>query len=170
MTDTTNQPARERKIVRVAGLEFTVHSSRERSCTLEGRYFFAIGRNCAGWTLFEHDAALFEQPARPLGRKFERVADSEDLVTEIRRLVETGDQLPNDLRPAWEIDEERFRESVRVAECRRITKADAKREARKQAEDAKHARWVKRSGIEQCQYCLGVGPAGGQCQHCGAYI
>jgi hypothetical protein len=119
MTDTTTQPARERKIVRVAGLEFTVHSSRERSCTLEGRYFYAMGRSCSGWTLFEHDSDIFDQPARPLGRKFERLLDTKALVAEIRRLVETGEKLPTNCRPPWEIDEARHRESQAALEAQR---------------------------------------------------
>jgi hypothetical protein len=101
---------RDFKNVKSYGLPFIVHSSRERETTIEGRHFFVIGRNSHGWTLFEHDRSIGEHgQAKPIGRKFERIANTMALVAEIRRLVETGERLPSDCRPPWEIDEPRFR-------------------------------------------------------------
>uniref|UniRef100_A0AAU6W2E9 Uncharacterized protein n=1 Tax=Pseudomonas phage Touem01 TaxID=3138548 RepID=A0AAU6W2E9_9VIRU len=166
----TNDTARHRKTVRVKGLEFTVHSSRERSCAVGGRHFFAVGRNCAGWTLFEHAESIVETATACIGRKFEPLADSEDLVTEIRRLVETGDKLPADRRPPWQIDADYFNECLRIAECRRNTKAQAKAEERQKVQDAKHARWMKQSGLDHCTCCLTVSSVGSKCPTCGTPI
>lgn len=99
-----------RKTATVDGVTFTIISGRERSTTFEVRHFFAIGRNIAGYTLFEHDQDIaVTGQAKQIGRKFERLLDTKALVVEIKRLVLTGDKLPADRRPPWEIDEPRFR-------------------------------------------------------------
>ncbi len=113
-------PSKPRKTVKSGGLEFTVLSSRERCCTLGGRYFFCIGRNISGWTLFEHDQDItMHGQCRSIGRKFERLLDTKALVAEIQRLVETGDKLPTDCRPPWEIDEARHYASQSALEAQR---------------------------------------------------
>lgn len=96
---------KEPKLVTREGLQFKVMSSRERGAELGGRHFFCIGRDADGWTLFENDQDITVTGiATPLGRKFERLLDTKALVAEIRRLVETGQRLPTDTRPPWEID------------------------------------------------------------------
>lgn len=105
-------PGKPYKHVKACGMVFTVHGSRERSTVQGGRFFHAIGRNIAGWTLFEHSADLPIHGSVPIiGRKFERLLDSKALVDEINRLVATGERLPTDLRPPFEIDEARHRDN-----------------------------------------------------------
>jgi hypothetical protein len=103
-------PGKPYKQITSGKMLFTIHGSRERSTVLGGRFFHAIGRNTIGWTLFEHGADLPEHGSVPIiGRKFERLLDTKALVAEINRLVSTGERLPTDLRPAFEIDEVRHR-------------------------------------------------------------
>ena len=141
MTDTESK----NRPVKMAGLVFTRLSSRERAITFEGRHFFCIGRDSAGWTLFEHEFSIVEstQGVRRIGRKFERLADSEELVAEILRLVETGEKLPTDFRPPWEIDEPRHAANQIAVAKRRIEKADAKAELKRQKELKKSAKTTK---------------------------
>lgn len=152
MTDTESKY----RPVKMAGMVFTRLSSRERAVTVEGRHFFCIGRDSAGWTLFEHDGSIVEstEGVRSIGRKFERLADSEELVEEIQRLVATGEQLPNDRRPPWEIDEPRHAASQIAVARRRIEKAEAKAEAKRLKEDAKSGRFMKKAGITKCDHCF----------------
>lgn len=138
-TESKNRP------VKMAGLVFTRLGSRERAITVEGRHFFCIGRDSAGWTLFEHESSIVEstQGVRRIGRKFERLADSEELVAEILRLVETGEKLPTDFRPPWEIDEPRHAANQIAVAKRRIEKAEAKAELKRQKELKKSAKTTK---------------------------
>lgn len=132
--------------VKMAGMVFTRLSSRERAITVEGRHFFCIGRDSAGWTLFEHDGSITDVEVggvHSIGRKFERLADSEELVAEIRRLVETGEKLPTNCRPPWEIDEPRHAASQIAVAKRRIEKADAKAEAKRLKELKKSTKTAK---------------------------
>jgi hypothetical protein len=145
--------------VKMAGMVFARLSSRERAVTAEGRHFFCVGRDSAGWTLFEHDGSITDEKAvaggvRSIGRKFERLADSEELVEEILRLVEKGEHLPNDRRPPWEIDEPRHAASQIAVARRRIDKAHAKAQAKMLKETAKADRDLKKAGIVQCEHCL----------------
>lgn len=99
-----------RKTATIDGVTFTIISGRERSTTFEARHFFAVGRNCAGYTLFEHDQDIaVTGQAKQIGRKFERLLDTKALVLEIKALVLTGKTLPTDCRPPWEINEPAFR-------------------------------------------------------------
>lgn len=129
--------------VKMAGMVFTRLSSRERAITVEGRHFFCIGRDSAGWTLFEHAEDITAVATPVLGRKFERLADSEELVAEILRLVETGEKLPTDRRPPWEIDEPRHAANQIAVAKRRIEKAEAKAELKRQKELKKSAKTTK---------------------------
>ena len=54
MTDTESK----NRPVKMAGMVFTRLSSRERAITVEGRHFFCIGRDSAGWTLFEDNNSI----------------------------------------------------------------------------------------------------------------
>lgn len=158
--------------VKMAGLVFTRLGSRERAITVEGRHFFCIGRDSAGWTLFEHESSIVEstQGVRRIGRKFERLADSEELVAEILRLVETGEKLPTDFRPPWEIDEPRHAANQIAVARRRIAKADAKAEAKMLKENAKVDRELKKAGITQCDNafcCAAYASTNTHCPHCG---
>jgi hypothetical protein len=92
------------------GLTWVVISTKERETTYGGRHFFAVGRDCDGFTLFEHAERVSEGgQAKLIGRKFERLQNGMVLASEIKHLVETGEKLPTDCRPPWEIDEDRFR-------------------------------------------------------------
>lgn len=156
------------KRVRTAGMVFTVMSSRERATTLDGRHFFCIGRDCAGWTLFEHNQSLaMHGTAHCIGRKFERLADTEDLVAEIRRLVEAGEKLPTDRRPPWEICEARHRESQAIVANRREQKMLDAAAAKQAKEDAKCERWLKKEGLVHCSRCLVVHRIIENCPSCG---
>lgn len=150
MTDTESKY----RPVKMAGMVFTRLSSRERAVTVEGRHFFCVGRDSAGWTLFEHAEDITATPTPILGRKFERLADSEELVEEIRRLVATGEKLPTDRRPPWEIDEPRHAASQIAVARRRIEKTDAKAEAKMLKENAKADRELKKAGITVCENML----------------
>lgn len=163
--------ATTRKTVRCYGIEFTVHSSRERSCTVGDRHFFAIGRNCAGWTLFEHDQNIAANgQARCLGRKFDHLLDTEALVVEIKRLVLMGEQLPTDIRPPWEIDADRFKINKSALIYERYAKANAKLDAKHKAEDARNDRWMKKQGLAICERCHAVGRAHEHCAQCGCEL
>ncbi len=169
MTDTESKY----RPVKMAGLVFTRLSSRERAITVEGRHFFCIGRDSAGWTLFEHDGSITDVEVggvHSIGRKFERLADSEELVAEIRHLVETGEKLPTDRRPPWEIDEPRHAASQIAVARRRIAKADAKAEAKMLKENAKADREMKKAGITVCENmlcCAAYVITDTHCPHCG---
>lgn len=142
MTDTESKY----RPVKMAGMVFTRLSSRERAITVEGRHFFCIGRDSAGWTLFEHDGSITDVEVggvHSIGRKFERLADSEELVAEIRRLVATGEKLPTNCQPPWEIDEPRHAASQIAVARRRIEKADAKAEAKRLKELKKSTKTAK---------------------------
>jgi ribosomal protein L32 len=169
MTDYTG-PIRQRKTVVTGGLTFTIHSSRERSCTVGDRHFFAIGRNCAGWTLFEHAESIVEQSTRCLGRKFERLLDTEALVVEIKRLVESGEHLPTNISPPWEIDADRFKANQAALLYERYAKANAKLDEKQKAEDAKNDRWMKKNGLAICERCHAVGRAHEHCAQCGCQL
>lgn len=160
--------------VKMAGLVFTRLSSRERAISVEGRHFFCIGRDSAGWTLFEDDNSIAavgtETAVRSIGRKFERLADSEELVAEIRRLVATGEKLPTNCQPPWEIDEPRHAASQIAVAKRRIEKADAKAEAKMLKENAKVDRELKKAGITVCENmlcCAAYVITDNHCPHCG---
>lgn len=107
-----NEPAKGLRTVKAGGLTFTIHGSRERSTVLGGRFFHAIGTNSTGWTLFENETDITTTGSTVmLGRQFERVLDTKALAKRIMQLVETGERLPTDLRPPFEIDEARHREN-----------------------------------------------------------
>jgi hypothetical protein len=107
-----NEPAKGLRTVKAAGMTFTLHGSRERSTVLGDRFFHAVGANSIGWTLFENQADIVTAGSVIMtGRKFERLLDTKTLAKEITRLVETGERLPNDLRPPFEIDEARHRDN-----------------------------------------------------------
>lgn len=167
MTDTESKY----RPVKMAGMVFTRLSSRERAITVEGRHFFCIGRDSAGWTLFEDDGSIVDPNStgvRPIGRKFERLADSDELVAEIRRLVATGEKLPTDRRPPWEIDEPRHAANQIEVARRRIDKAHAKEQAKMLKENAKNDRFMKKAGIVQCENCLLARDIKmTNCPHCG---
>lgn len=117
---------KEPKLVTREGMQFKVCSSRERCAEINGRHFFCIGRDADGWTLFEHDQDItVTGSARALGRKFERLLNTKALVAEIRRLAETGEHLPADCRPPWEIDAARHEanQSALAAQRRAAGKA-----------------------------------------------
>jgi hypothetical protein len=165
MTDTESKY----RPVKMAGMVFTRLSSRERAITVEGRHFFCIGRDSIGWTLFEHAEDLTAQATPALGRKFERLADSEELVAEIRRLVETGEKLPIDRRPPWEIDEPRHAANQIEVARRRIDKVHAKAQAKMLKDTAKADRDRKKAGIVQCDNCLLARSIDlPYCPHCGS--
>jgi hypothetical protein len=92
------------------GLTWVIHGPKERETTHGGRHFYAVGRDCDGFNLFEHDEPVGERGnAKLIGRKFERLQNNMTLAAEIKRLVEADEKLPTDCRPPWEIDEDRFR-------------------------------------------------------------
>lgn len=109
------------KTVTRYGMTFAVISSRERCVSVDGRHFFCAGRDCDGWTLFEHDSDLVRTGSSKLiGRKFERVENTQALVAEIRRLLATGEKLPTDVRPPWVIDKARHDQCMRNFAANRL--------------------------------------------------
>lgn len=110
-----------RKTVTRYGMTFTVISSRERLASAGGRFFLCTGRDCDGWTLFEHDSDLLETgSAKLIGRKFDRLENTQALATEINRLLATGDKLPSDVRPPWIIDQARHDQCMRGFAANRL--------------------------------------------------
>lgn len=109
------------KTVTRYGMTFTVISSRERCVSVDRRHFFCAGRDCDGWTLFEHDSDLLRTGSSKLiGRKFERIENTQALVAEIQRLLATGEKLPTDVRPPWVIDKARHDQCQRMFAANRL--------------------------------------------------
>lgn len=109
------------KTVTRYGMTFAVISSRERCVSVGGRHFFCAGRDCDGWTLFEQDGdLLLTGSAKLIGRKFERIENTQALVAEIQRLLATGEKLPADVRPPWVIDKARHDQCIRTFAANRL--------------------------------------------------
>lgn len=117
----TGKATTAKKTVTRYGMTFTVISSRERLAEAGGRYFLCTGRDCDGWTLFEHDSDLLETGSAKLtGRKFERLENTQALAAEINRLLATGEKLPSDVRPPWIIDQARHDQCMRMFAANRL--------------------------------------------------
>lgn len=109
------------KTVTRYGMTFAVISSRERCVSVDGRHFFCAGRDCDGWTLFEHESDLLRTGSSKLiGRKFERIENTQAMVAEIQRLLATGEKLPTDVRPPWIIDKARHDQCMRAFAASRL--------------------------------------------------
>lgn len=83
--------------VTVGGVVFKTLTRYERTATVDGRHFFAIGSNGRGYTLFEHDADITTAGrCRCIGRRPQRLDSTAALAAEILRLVGSKMTLPPD--------------------------------------------------------------------------
>ncbi|WP_443698610.1 hypothetical protein [Pseudomonas sp.] len=113
---------------------------------------------------------LFDKFGFGDGDMFDHLLDTEALVVEIKRLVDTGEQLPTDISPPWEIDVDRFKINKSALIYERYAKANAKLDAKHKADEAENSRWMKKNGLAQCERCLAVGRAHEHCAQCGCEL